>query len=746
MKLRLNPVTELIVGGLLASTALGVRAQAAPESSGTQIERITITAEKRTTVLDTTPASITALNGSKLAEQGATNFADMLALSPNTSFTTGQGASQIFVRGIGNVFILAGGDPGVALYADGSYVSDQTSSNVSLFDTQRVEILRGPQGALYGRNATGGAMNLIAARPTANFQAKGGVLFGEYGRREVEGFVSGPLFGGSGGGTLGRLSFQAKQLDGYTSNPLAGQSFGPVLPGGRSTVGPDKLDDHDSRAIRLQTATDFSSGTNLRLIAGHYRQKDAGPSMPLLADPVMIPQLLFGAVPSTDPRIVESQGASNQIDVSSVQAILEQPVGAHTLRATLSWRKSEADRFWDSDTTEALVATSSFSTASTDKSIDVHIASEEGGALQWLVGATHLRFDQRQDIDIQTQIPLGFLAPGAPFTVPMPGGVAFVLGGKVFTRSSAVYGDFRYALTPKFSLLGGLRYNRDSKRAEEYQQIAAFGLNARGTPSDSWTSTPASLGAEYKLSADALAYGRVASGFKSGAVNLGSVQGNLVRPEKSLGVELGFKTSFWQRRGAFSAAVFSTDYKDMQVSQVGTATVILANAAKSRINGVEVEIGVKPAAELTLGLGLGLMDPKYKDFVNADLRNMTPPVNVKGNQLAFASKSQAALSAEYTPTIAGMRASMRADVVWRSKVFFTEFNTADAVQDSYGMLNLSASIRPANGKWKVYGWVRNATDKTAITSMSIASPLLGAARQVTYTPPRQFGIGASLEF
>jgi iron complex outermembrane recepter protein len=742
MKWTLNPVTRAIAGGLLAGSAIGVHAQAAQEAGSTQIERITITAEKRVTVLDTTPAAITALNGSKLAEQGATSFADMLALSPNTSFTTGQGASQIFVRGIGNVFILAGGDPGVALYADGSYVSDQTSSNVSLFDTQRVEVLRGPQGALYGRNATGGAMNLISARPTANFQAKGGLLIGNHGRKEAEGFVSGPI----GGGTLGRLSFQVKELDGYTDNPLAGQAFGPVLPGGRSTVGPDKLDDQDSRALRLQTATDFAVGTNLRVIAGHYRQKDAGPSMPLLADPVMIPQLLFGAVPSTDPRVVESQGASNRIEVNSLQTILEQPIGAHTLRATLSWRKSEADRFWDSDTTEALVATSGFSTRSTDRSIDVHLVSEEGQALQWLIGATHLRFDQQQDIDIQTQIPLGFLVPGAPLTVPVPGGVAFQLGGKVYTRSSAVYGDFRYALTPKLALLGGLRYNRDSKRADEYQNILAFGLAGRGSPSDSWTSTPASIGAEYKFSAETLAYARVASGFKSGAVNLGSVQGQLVKPEKSLGVELGFKSSFWQRRGAFSAALFSTDYKDMQVSQVGTATVILANASKARIHGLEMELGVKPAADWTLGVGIGLMDPRYTDFVNTDLRNLQPPRNVKGNQLAFVSKSQAALSAEWTPVIAGMRASLRADYVWKSRVFFTEFNTPDATQEAYGLLNVAASIRPADGRWKLHAWVRNATDKTAITSMSIASPLLGAARQVTYTPPRQVGLGASLEF
>jgi outer membrane receptor protein involved in Fe transport len=171
------------LGGL---SSMPVLAQA----SGTvgALERVEITAEKRLTLLDTTPSAISALNGGRLAESGATGLADLVTLVPNMSFTTGYGASQLFIRGIGNVFFTAGGDPGVALYTDGAYISDQTSSNASLFDVQRVEVLRGPQGALYGRNATGGAMNLISALPTQAFKAQFGALLGQYGRRESEGF------------------------------------------------------------------------------------------------------------------------------------------------------------------------------------------------------------------------------------------------------------------------------------------------------------------------------------------------------------------------------------------------------------------------------------------------------------------------------------------------------------------------------------------------------------------------------
>jgi outer membrane receptor protein involved in Fe transport len=244
-----------------------------------------------------------------------------------------------------------------------------------------------------------------------------------------------------------------------------------------------------------------------------------------------------------------------------------------------------------------------------------------------------------------------------------------------------------------------------------------------------------------------LAYARWAHGFKSGAVNLGALQPDLVKPEKVASLELGFKTEFLQRRGVFSAAVFSSRYKDMQVSQVGQATTLLANASAARIDGAEIEAAVKPVAALTLSAGLGLMDPKYTDFTNVDLRNApTTPVNVRGRQLAQASKQQLTLGAEWAGSVGDLRATLRADYSWRSRFYFTEFNTPDAMQGGYGLLHLSATLRPAAGSWKLWTYVRNAGDTTAFTSMSIASPLLGAARQVTYTPPRQFAIGASYDF
>ena len=266
MPIRRLPQRHAVATAVLAAVSGVCSAPALAQAGGNPgvLERVEITAEKRLTLLDTTPSAISALSGSRLVESGATGLADVVTLVPNMSFTTGYGASQLFIRGIGNVFFTAGGDPGVALYTDGAYISDQTSSNASLFDVQRVEVLRGPQGALYGRNATGGAMNLISARPTQGFKAQFGAALGQYGRRESEGFISGGL---GFANTSARLSYQVKELGGYIVNQLAGVRSGPVLAGGLNTVGPDRLDDLSSQALRLQTLTDLGKSGTLRFIA-----------------------------------------------------------------------------------------------------------------------------------------------------------------------------------------------------------------------------------------------------------------------------------------------------------------------------------------------------------------------------------------------------------------------------------------------------------------------------------------------
>jgi outer membrane receptor protein involved in Fe transport len=455
--------------------------------------------------------------------------------------------------------------------------------------------------------------------------------------------------------------------------------------------------------------------------------------------------LLYGVFPSSNPRVTNSQGAYNKVDVNALQAIYEMPIGKNTFKFTASMRDSKAGVFQDGDATEALVAGTRFTTSSKDKSIDAHIASDENSKLQWVIGSALLQFDQQQDIQVQSKAPLGFFQPGAPFNIPVP--LEFLLGGKVRTQSSALYTDMRYSISPTLALRGGLRLNKDEKTATEYQTVAALGLAGKASPHAEWSSTPSNLGLEWKVSSDSLAYTKLSHGFKSGAINLGNLQPEAVKPETVRSLEIGAKTAILEKQGSLAVALFTSDYKNMQVSQVGLASVILTNASSAKINGLELEMLVRPVKTWTLGMNIGLMDPTYTNFINTNERvQPRAAVSVKGNQLANISKAQASLSAEWNESVGNYQLSARSDYIWRDSFYFTEFNTADTMQKAYGLLNLSGTIRPNGSAWKIYGQIRNAANTTALTSMTIASPLLLSARSVGYTPPRSVGVGVIVDF
>lgn len=719
---------------LATACMVSIPARAQDAAAPAALEVVTITAERRETLLLKTPESVTALSGEGLRLRGTAGLDDLNGSIPNYTFTSNQGVAQVFVRGIGNNFITLGGDPGVAFYADGAYVSDQTATNIGLFDIKRIEVLRGPQGTMYGRNATGGAMNVISHSPTVTFSARLGVTAGNYGKVESEGFVSGPL---AGTDTTGRLSFQIKRLAGYTQNRLAGQAGAP-----------DRLDDLGTQALRAQTLTPLGGGGRLRLVAQAFREEDNGASSVTLPEAGPTPgSLIYGVTPTSDPRSVKSQAAFNRRKVHSLQAILEQPIGDADLSVNASYRKASQGFRVDCDSTESLLCNQLFDTRSQEWGLDTHLASASDARLRWLVGATALRFRQAQDITVDFAVPLGFLVPGGPLNVPFPG--TFLQGGEVTSTAYAVYGDLRYAITPQWTAGLGARHGRDSKSSTEYQTVAAFGINGSGNLTGAWRSAPTKLSLEGQLDKETMTYLQWSRGFKSGAINVGALQPDAVRPEKVSSLEWGLKTSFLERRGLLSASVFTANYTDLQVIQIVGVGTALQNAAKARINGFEVESLWRLHPALTASVNVAWLDGTYREFTSVDQRRAPagPAVDLAGNQLANTSRQQAAVALQYETLWPGAgRLALRADYSWRSRIFFNEFNTEDVSQGAYGLLNLSASLASSNSKWRLQAYVRNATNVTALASMTVVSPLLGATRTVNYVPPRLVGLGAEYLF
>lgn len=718
---------------------------AAPQSAEDGIQDIVVTATRRETSLQRTGQAISVLTGQQQLLTGRQGLDDLKTSIPNVNFASTSNTTQLFVRGIGNTFLLPGGDPGVALYQDNAYISDQTTSSVSFFDVDRVEVLRGPQGGLYGRNATGGAINIISAKPTSELTGRLSVLAGDYGRIESEGFVSGPL---GFANTDFRLSYQIHRLDGFVRNvykPSVGE------PGFGAT--PDRLDDMKSDAFRLQTATDLGSGGKLRVIVNHYREADNGAALSVVPfrGYVYPAQRLYGVTPSSDPRNITVDEGYNKIRLTNVNANLDQPIGDGTLTATGNYRRSYRDFLNDCDGTPVNSCSYRTKTTSDDYFGDIHYASSTAGAFRYILGATYGHLRQTQFSNIHFEFPTFYLtgnpADTAAFDFPSN------IGGTLRSNSWAAYADARYKLSDVWSLIGQVRYSHTTKTARETLQLPTFAVNVVDSPNRASDSgVPFKAGIEGQLTNDFLVYGNFSTGLKDAAINLGALQTVPVKKETVKSVEIGLKSSFFDRHLQINAAAFHSNYTNLQISQLKGTLATLTNAPKAEINGAELEIVAEPVRGLRFNGTVGYLDPKLKRFSNtpnvpADFVPQPVLLTLDGNQLPYVANWNVSAGANYKfePT-AGVSMEVGGNYYYQSRIFFNEFNTIDNSQKAVGRVDLTASIGPSNDRWKLYGYVRNLTNELVLGGTTIYAGTLGAEKGVSYSPPRNFGVGFSYNF
>jgi iron complex outermembrane recepter protein len=704
----------------------------------TGVGDIIVTATRRETSLQRIPQSIAVIGGDLQRDRGQQRLEDLQLSVPNISFASTSNNSQLYVRGVGNTFINAGGDPGVAFYQDGAYVSDQRTVNTSLFDIERVEILRGPQGALYGRNAVGGAVNVISAKPTGTFKGRIDALAGDYGRYESEGFVSGP-FGDSG--VSGRISYQIRRFDGYTKNLLANLAGAP-----------DRFDDLKSEAVRGQLAFDLGDdGGKITLLVSHYNEDDAGPAIAVVSTPGFVypAEALFGLRPTNDPRRVNATVGALDLKVTTANATIVQPIGAVTMTVIGNYRKGEQNFLNDCDGTAAEACRYSTNTFSRDYYTEGYLTSPSDGAFRWTVGGTYSRLRQRQRITVPWQSLLAYIVPTAATNIPFP--ISYDAGAVLDVESYAAYLDARLQLSPVWAISGQVRHSKTTKKADEFQTIPEFGVNVPSFKSTLKNEhTPFKIGVEGQLTPDILIYASYATANKDGAINVGALQTRPVLSESVKSFEIGAKTSFLDRRLQMNGAIFTSNYKNLQIAQVIQTVAALANVPKSKISGAELEIVALPVTGLRFAASLGYLDAKFEQFSNSPtIPGLAPgpAQDLSGNRLPNVPKTSVTLDGQYKFAPAdGFEMKFGAQVNFRSRVYFNEFNDDNNSQGSTAIVNLNASVGPAKESWQIYGYVRNLTNKTYISGSTIYSGLLGAEKAFSYAAPRTFAVGLRYSF
>jgi iron complex outermembrane receptor protein len=661
------------------------------------LEQLVVTATKAGEIdALSAPYAISVLAGSELQRLGAHNLAQIAGLAPAVTFSQNTGFAQLTIRGIGTNAVFAGSDPSSAVYLDGVYLARPAMVLAEFLDLERIEVLRGPQGTLYGRNAVGGAVNVITRSPTDDVERSARFVVANYDALRFDARVSGPL-------VRGRLMASAAFLRGiregfvddlsHPNNPLGGE---------------------DVTAARGQVRAILTPRMEL-LVAADITHQDAVPltwAKVLVVKPgyqVDNPLGLHQVRTST-----KAEGRNLQVGASA-RLTANLATGAR-LTSLSAFRAVDYDRLVDTDITELELNATRVHETQHQVSQEVTV-SYDRSSIAWLGGVFLFSERDRQPTHIRMAA----------------ANRENVLNPEVDATSQAVFGQATVRVLPALALTGGLRYSRERKdiRNEGRIQALASGEVIAGSAygyTDTVGASPwtPKLGLELQLGGDSLAYVSATRGFKSGGFNLTSTErGRGYAPEWAWSYEAGVKSLVAAGRVTFAASAFRTSYKDLQVSTgIRPGVIDVSNAAEARINGVEVEGRSRPFPALEAGGHVAFVDARYDRYRAVGLGGVI--TDVSGNRLANAPEWSGRGWLAWSHVFGRSVVTLGADAIWQSRVFFSPFNSPVEGQRPYRLLHLNAEFGPSHRRWTVAAFARNVTNRDYITgTFPTPAPAIG---------------------
>lgn len=718
---------------------------AADEPSG--MEEIIVTAQKREEKLSRAPLAVTALTGDALARKRIVDASSLAASVPSFNFGTYGGTARLAIRGIGFNSINAGAEGRVAYYTDSVYYSRPATALSGFFDVARIEILRGPQGTLYGRNATGGALNVITADPTKDLSGYYTQTIGNYNAFTEEGAISGPL----SDALSARLAVKIVNRDGYGKNVVSGNDVDNAATQSiRAKLRYDGADD-----LRITAAFDYHH-ENDRNFGGHYGGQAYPAVFPIMLVTLLSRADLGGPIPPSIRDYASVTDPANHRTFYGASVTIDKGLSFADLKSITAYRYSKYSDYYPDGVGDATPLTNAERSRQYSQELQL---SGDTESFKW-VGGVYLFHEK---INGQVNIPLGvallnLLGIPAPAS---PNGYTrgYWAGGTATTDTAAAYGQLTWKITPELELTGGLRYAWERHKKSDANQFSldpyispnpdptSAGYNNVGGKgrSTEYSTTP-KLTLSYLFGADDTIYVTVAKGYKSGGFDLGAVQA-AYDPETLWDYEAGLKTRMLGGRIQANLAAFYYDYKNLQVSVIRGQTVFTQNAAKARSYGVEAEVQALLAPGLRLDLSGSYLNAKFKRFItsNTDLIG-APILDYAGNTLPQSPKYHGQVGLEYSFDLARGSLRFRGDVNYTSRVHFSPFNVRTLSQGEYTKVDLSADYTSESGKWQIGAFVKNLTDKTTVASATANSFLASNSLLSYLDPPRTYGGYVTVRF
>lgn len=746
---------------LLSATALSTLAFLAPahaqegraneqaSARETTIADVIVTAQRREERLQSVPVAVTAITSDDLKRTGMTRLVDLNQIAPGLNIQQRSSYTQPTIRGVGNSAQTLGNDPNIAFYVDGAYMPTGNGSQFRFPDVSRIEVLRGPQGTLFGRNATGGLLNVVTLDPPSDaMHYKGTVSYSRFDTIETDAYVGAPLTGNIAVGVSG---FYAHS-DGYiTDVNKPGQH-----PGRSTTYG-------------LRGKLKFDTGDRfVAVLSGQYSYND---------DPFpLLPGVLFDTSPAalkspagpapfitvTDtPYVIANNTASSKFHEWSTIFNATYSFDNFDLISNTSYRDGHYYAYNDGDFSPYYNNKLSFDNFFHNFSEDVRVQSTGDGPFKWLLGGFAISSkDSYIDWDSSGGV--------APFRAPVYVSQLFINQAYVKTVAYAAYGQLSYDLTDQLSIIGGLRYSSEKKSV----LVDAIFLRQPRFQEDSVTFDDLSpkITAQYKFNDTSMAYATFGQAFKSGTFNPLQITANAanvpVKPEEITAYEGGFKTDL-SRNIRLNAAVYYYDYTNIQTTINNPAGGnLLLNAAKARIKGGELEVfGNFPDAftagdRLRISANLAYLNAKFTDFpraaqtiydsvndgvgcpLNVQVCNVIIP-NAAGNRLARSPEWTGNLTVGYRLERDWGALDFDISAYFSSMFFHNEANTPEIAQPSYSKVNASISYTRPDDHVTFSLWGKNITDET-----QIITPYLFAGRGVgaAWYPPATYGASIKLNW
>jgi iron complex outermembrane receptor protein len=731
MKASMPHVAVLVATGCLVTPVPTLAQQQASSSERAGLEEIIVTAQRREESLQSVPIAVSAFSSQAIEQLDIRTIRDVSYVVPNLWMETNTGlssGSRASLRGIGEDESFFTSDTPVGIYIDDVYIPRQNGAMFDLNEIERIEVLRGPQGTLYGRNTSAGAIKLVSRRPGDSPRAMVELTAGDYDRQDVRLALSGPI----SDTVAGQVSLLSRQHDGYDKNLFDGS----------------RVNDQDVRAGRIALQYRPTDAVDLFLVYDRLRERSTpGYATGLTLQPPdglgkWNPNDQVDGDRDVHTLISDLVDPINDIDQEGVSLTATWRLERVTLKSITAWREMTNTLLLDADGQTTcfgleLPCLHLFQDQAQDQiSQELQLqGSLFGDAVDYVAGVYYFEESNQQRTENIILAPFG--------TNPYS-------DTSLDTDSIAVFASGTWSVNDRLNLTAGLRWTRDTKDYHsavfesdgsprqvcadpETREVFSSAPCAPDAPASavvddlarsirkSWSEVTPRLALDYALAADKMIYASASKGFKSGSFDGREVGTALyalqaIDPETVYSYEIGTKAEWFENKVRTNVAVFLNDFQDLQGTGTDQETGSLTRFSVGDVEtkGVEFEVTAEPVPDLVLTGNLGLLDTRFTT-INFDQEADCGPVGT-GNadlQLKFAPKVSAFLAANYRLPLQGVPGAVRLGADWTSKssFFHSSCNPLPSKEDGYEVVNAQVAYESTNGRWSLIGQVRNLTDE-----------------------------------